>query len=50
MKDYLRIPFRFEDGSYKFSDIDFEKYRKVTGVTSVSLSLADYRKIRGDYL
>lgn len=34
MIDYLRIPFTFEDGSYRFSDIDFTKYRKLTGLKS----------------
>lgn len=49
MKDYLRVPFKFEDGSYKFSDIDFTKYRKITGLNSEMMPLEavyDVRKKR----
>ncbi len=42
MKDYLRIPFKYEDGSYKYSDIDFAKYRKITGVGTNTVSLQKY--------
>lgn len=43
IKDYLRIPFKFNDGSYKFSDIDFTKYRKITGLKSNTVSLEAFR-------
>lgn len=46
MAEYLRIPFTFEDGSYKFSDIDYAKYRKVTGLRSDSLSLAKFYSVQ----
>lgn len=36
---YLRIPFRFDDGSYRYSDIDFVKYRKYTGLPTYSVPL-----------
>lgn len=39
MAEYLRIPFTFEDGSYKFSDIDYTKYRKKTGLKSEAVTL-----------
>lgn len=44
MADYLRIPFRFKDGSYKYSDIDFTKYRKITGLKSRTVSLEQFIK------
>lgn len=50
MKDYLRIPFKYEDGGYKYSDIDYTKYRKITGVTTERVTLEDFEKIRGNYL
>lgn len=40
-KKYLRIPHRFDDGSYKFSDIDFGKYRKQTGVPTFDVSVKE---------
>lgn len=39
MKDYIRVPFTFEDGSYKFCDIDFTKYRKATGLKKFDIPL-----------
>lgn len=39
MAEYLRIPFTFEDGSYKFSDIDYTKYREKTGLKSEAVTL-----------
>ncbi len=47
IKYYLRIPFTFEDGSYKFSDIDFTKYRKLCNKNSISLKLKTICKIKG---
>ena len=44
MRNYMRIPFTFEDGSYKFCDIDFTKYRKVTGLCSKTVKLEDVYK------
>lgn len=44
MIDYLRIPFRYEDGGYKYSDIDFTKYRKITGLKSRAVSLKSFLK------
>ena len=44
MREYLRIPFTFEDGSYKFSDIDFTKYRKITGLSSNTVTLSDFEQ------
>lgn len=50
MRDYLRIPFKYEDGSYKYSDIDFAKYRKIEGVTTTTLSLERFREEKDEYL
>lgn len=51
MRNYMRTPFTFEDGSYKFCDIDFTKYRKATGNKSYALSLEKFaamqRKLHG---
>ena len=44
--NYLRIPFTYEDGAYKFSDIDFTKYRKLCNKKSVSLELSTLCKIK----
>lgn len=44
MRDYLRIPFKYKDGSYKYGDIDFTKYRKVTGLKTRSVSLETISK------
>lgn len=38
-RSYLRIPFRFEDGSYKYSDIDFTKYRRCAGLPTYKVPL-----------
>jgi len=46
MIDYLRIPFKYEDGSYKYSDIDFTKYRKITGLKSRTVTIEDFIKER----
>lgn len=40
-KYYLRIPHTFEDGSYMFSDIDYKKYKKVTGLPSFNVSVSE---------
>lgn len=39
MARFLRVPFRFNDGSPKFCDIDFAKYREISGLRSYALSL-----------
>lgn len=39
MRNYMRVPFTFEDGTYKFCDIDFAKYRKYTGVANINVPL-----------
>ena len=46
IKHYLRIPFKFEDGSYKFSDIDFTKYRKLYNKKSENVGLNIICKIK----
>jgi hypothetical protein len=46
IKHYLRIPFTYEDGSYKFSDIDFTKYRKIYNKKSIKLDLEVLCKIK----
>lgn len=46
MINYLRIPFKYEDGGYKYSDIDFTKYRNVTGLKSRTVSLESFVKNR----
>lgn len=38
-RSYLRIPFRYPDGFYKYSDIDFEKYRKLYNKKTERISL-----------
>lgn len=45
MRNYLRIPFKYEDGSYKYSDIDFTKYRKLTGAETHEVSLETFMKV-----
>lgn len=45
MRNYMRIPFKFEDGSYKFCDIDFTKYRKISGNKSRAVPLNVFGKI-----
>ena len=42
MRNYMRIPFTFEDGSYKFCDIDYTKYREATGVKSAMVPLEKF--------
>ena len=37
---YMRVPFRFEDGAYRFSDIDFARYRKATGAPTYKVPLS----------
>ena len=44
--NYMRIPFRHKDGSYKFGDIDFAKYRKLCNKQSVSLTLEELCKVK----
>lgn len=46
MAEYLRIPFTFEDGSYKFSDIDYTKYRKIAGLKSEAVSLEQFYNVK----
>lgn len=38
---YMRVPFRFDDGGYKFSDIDFAKYRRHTGLPMIKVQLSE---------
>ena len=45
-KDYMRIPFRYKDGLYKYSDIDFTKYRKITGLKSHTVTIEEFLKNR----
>ena len=42
--NYLRIPFTFEDGAYKFGDIDFTKYKKYTGKKSLKYPMEELWK------
>ena len=35
IKDYLRYTITYPDGSYKWGDIDWNKYRKLTGAKKV---------------
>lgn len=46
IKYYLRIPFTYEDGSYKFSDIDFTKYRKLCNKKSNKVEIDTICKIK----
>ena len=41
-KAYLKITQTFEDGSYRFSDIDYSKYCEVSGNKKASVSIADF--------
>lgn len=36
IKDYLRINKSYEDGSYMYGDIDWRKFRKITGEQSIT--------------
>lgn len=47
-KYYLRIPFRYSDGAYKFSDIDFTKYRKCTGLKTQNIPIELASRIIGE--
>lgn len=38
-KHYLKITHKYEDGFYKFSDIDYTKYRKLYNKKSISIPL-----------
>lgn len=42
MRNYLKITQTFEDGSYRFSDIDYGKYRKATGKTQETVTLEQF--------
>lgn len=42
MRDYLKITHKYEDGSYKYSDIDFRKYREVTGKKDEIVTLEQF--------
>lgn len=44
MRDYLRITQTFEDGSYRFSDIDYGKYRAIAGRPKANVTLEDFKK------
>jgi hypothetical protein len=43
IKYYLRVPFTYEDGSYKFSDIDFGKYVKYNNLISKKVPLVIFK-------
>lgn len=47
MRDYLRITQTFDDGSYKFSDIDYAKYRAIAGRPKAAATLEDFLKWAG---
>lgn len=40
-RKYLRINKKFDDGAYRFSNCDFAKYRKVTGVPRIDVKLSE---------
>lgn len=42
MRDYLKITQTFEDGSYKFSDIDYGMYRKICGRPKRSVTIEEF--------
>ena len=42
MSSYLKITQTFEDGSYRFSDIDFKKYREITGRPEAKVTLEEF--------
>lgn len=42
MGDYLKITQTFEDGSYKFSDIDYKKYRKISGRPQRTVTIEEF--------
>jgi hypothetical protein len=41
-REYLRISQTYEDGGYKFSDIDYGKYREVTGRPEKKVMLEEF--------
>ena len=42
MRDYLKITQTFEDGSYKFSDIDYGMYRKICGRPKREVTIEEF--------
>lgn len=44
MRGYLKITQTFEDGSYKFCDIDYSKYRETCGRPKAAVSIEDFYK------
>jgi hypothetical protein len=42
--DYLRISQTFEDGSYRFSDIDYRKYRKQYGLEGTTIMVTEFEE------
>lgn len=42
IRDYLRISQKFEDGSYRFSDIDFRKYVKEYGLDTPIRTVSEF--------
>lgn len=48
MRDYLKITQTFEDGSYKFCDIDYGKYRKICGRPKAEVTLDTFVKWWGE--
>ena len=42
MRDYLKITQTFEDGSYRFCDIDFRQYRKITGRPEKKVMIGEF--------
>lgn len=42
MRDYLKITQTFSDGSYKFSDIDYKKYRELNGRPQKTVTLEEF--------
>ena len=46
MINYLRIPFKYDDGGYKYSDIDYTKYRKLTGLQSKKVTMEQFVGMR----
>ena len=42
MRGYLKITQTFEDGSYKFSDIDYGMYRKICGRPKREVTIEEF--------
>lgn len=42
MRDYLKITQTFDDGNYKFCDIDYAKYREICGRPKINVAIEEF--------